>query len=360
VIKDICRDIISTFDKEKLMSILLNAVTNLLYTDRVAVALLDETTHKEYYIHHGIGIDLVKKRTLRFKKNEGLAYHLGNKKEILIKNELVRNKMSNVHWRELIRDFEKIDAQVCAPLLVKDKLIGMVLLHEKVSGERYQEEDIQILYILTNYASIALENIYTYYKQLKGFVNVIQRLIIMLEAKDKYFHGHCKRVSAYSTAIAQELGLNNNIVNMTGIAGILHDIGNISVSEQVLQKPGRLNKGEFENIKQHAMIGTMIVEPMGLEKEIVDSIKYHHERLDGSGYPVGLTDKEIPLIAKIIAVADVFDAMTSKRPYRKAFSREDAIIELKRRCGYEFDESVVDAFITILTKDTARRYVRKR
>ena len=145
--------------------------------------------------------------------------------------------------------------------------------------------------------------------------------------------------------------MDGEAIDAATAAGFFHDLGNIGVSEQILQKVTRLNKGEFRHIKQHVIIGAKIIEHMCLNPDIVDGIKYHHERLDGSGYPSNLTDKDIPLIAKILAVADVFDAMVTERSYRKAFSIDDAIIELKNNRGYGFDSKVVDTFIRILEKD---------
>jgi putative nucleotidyltransferase with HDIG domain len=188
-------------------------------------------------------------------------------------------------------------------------------------------------------------------------MDIIFSLIVVLESRDKCFSDHSKRVAKYASSIAKELGLDEESIDMAGTAGFLHDLGNIGVSEQILQKTTRLNKGEFGHVRQHVIIGARIIESMGLNPEIVDGIRYHHERLDGSGYPFNLFGKDIPLISRILAVADVFDAMVQNRPYRKAFSIENTLVELKNKgnaygnCGCEFDSKVVDALIHVLEKD---------
>jgi len=325
-------------------------VANLVYTDKVVIFLLD-SPRQEYFVGFGLGINLVRRKTLRLKKDEGLAKYLSDKKKILLKNEVSRSKLQNNSWREIKRDIEKIEGKVCIPLLNKEELAGIVILGEKFSGAAYQDKDVRILSLLMKKTNMALENICLYNERIKNLTNIIFSLIIINESKDKYFHGHSKRVARYASSIAREIGLDGEAIDAATAAGFFHDLGNIGVSEQILQKVTRLNKGEFRHIKQHVIIGAKIIEHMCLNPDIVDGIKYHHERLDGSGYPSNLTDKDIPLIAKILAVADVFDAMVTERSYRKAFSIDDAIIELKNNRGYGFDSKVVDTFIRILEKD---------
>ncbi|MDI6781746.1 MAG: HD domain-containing protein [bacterium] len=355
-IKGISNQIASIFDKNVLMNTLLNAVANLVCTDKAAILLLDGE-RQEYFIGLGLGINLIKKKTLRFKKDEGLVLYLTDKKKILLKKEVSRSKLQNNSWREIKRDMEKIEGMACIPLLNEKELSGILVLGEKFSGEVYRDEDVRILSILGTKASMALKNICYYQECIKNLTDIIFSLIVVLESKDRYFHDHSKRVASYASSIAQELGLDKEAVAAAGTAGFLHDLGNIGVSEQILQKTTRLNKGEFRHVKQHVIIGTKIIESMCLDLEIVDGIRYHHERLDGSGYPFNLSGKDIPLISRILAVVDVFDAMVTDRPYRKAFSLENALIELRNSGngsgsgGCELDSKVVDALIHVLEKD---------
>ncbi len=353
-IKGISNQIASIFDKNMLMNTLLNAAANLVCTDKAAILLLDREK-QEYFIGLGLGVNLAKKKTLRFKKDEGLALSLTDKKKVLLKNEVSRSKLQNNQWREIKRDIEKIDGMACIPLLNEEELSGILILGEKFSGEAYRDEDVRILSILGTKVSMALKNISYYQECIGNFTDSIFSLIVVLESKDKYFQDHSKRVASYASSIAQELGLDKEAIVAANIAGFFHDLGNIGVSEQILQKTTRLNKGEFRHVKQHVAIGTRIVESMGLNSEIVDGIRYHHERLDGSGYPFNLSGKDIPLISRILAVAEVFDALITDRPYRKAFSLENALVELKNKSnasgGCELDSKIVDALIHVLEKD---------
>lgn len=354
--KEISRKIISIFDKEILLDTFLNSIINVMHIRNACVILLDESKQIAY-VAKAIGIDVIKKKITKFKIDSGLIYSLIQSKKPIIK-EKEENREGNL-YREIKKDMETLEAVVCIPLICKDKLLGALTLGEKMSLESYRESEIELLSMLCSEVGIAIENATLYQEKMKNFLDTIQSLLASLEAKNPYTHGHCNRVSKYCTLIAQELGMTPDEVEIVKIAGFLHDLGNIGVSEQILNKRGRLTIGEFENVKRHTIIGAKIVEPICFNQEIIQGIKFHHERIDGSGYPEGLNDKTVPLIAKIIMVADVYDAMTSNRPYRRAFTPEDAISELKRGSGYQFDSKVVSAFIKVLNRElTSSRTLR--
>ena len=171
------------------------------------------------------------------------------------------------------------------------------------------------------------------------------------EIKDRYVRGHQERASLWAAAVAEEMGLPSERVRGIRIASLLHDIGKISVSETILNKPGKLTEEEYAKIKEHAALGaSMMISEAEALQHLAGVIRHHHERFDGTGYPNGLTGEEIPLEARILSVADVFDAMTHQRSYRKALSKETAIAELERGAGTQFDPEVVDAFLALLRK----------
>ncbi|MDI6735845.1 MAG: HD domain-containing protein [bacterium] len=354
MVKDISRKITSIFDKGMLLDIFLNSIVNILHIRNACVVLFDEFTQTAQ-VNRAVGIDIIKKKVMKLNSNCGLINRLIQTKMLIIK-EKEENSISN-HWREIKKDFEGLNAIICLPLTCKDKLLGMLAIGEKLSLEPYKKEELEILSILCNEAGVAIENAHLYHEKMRNLLNSIQSLLSAVEAKDPYTHGHCKRVADYSAKIAQELGLDTESVEIANTTAFLHDLGNIGVSNQILHKRGRLTIEEFENVKRHTAIGARILEPICSKKEIIEGIKFHHERIDGSGYPGGVNDKTIPLIAKIITVADVYDAMTSTRPYRKAFTPEDAVSELKRGCGYEFDSRVVSAFIKVLNKEFNRKRI---
>ncbi|OMH40677.1 HD domain-containing phosphohydrolase [Desulfurobacterium indicum] len=173
-----------------------------------------------------------------------------------------------------------------------------------------------------------------------------------IEIRDSYTRGHSERVAFYSKEIAKNMGLNEQQIEKIYMAALLHDIGKIGIPDSILLKPGKLTKKEFEIIKLHPVLSYELLKDIKPLKPIVDSIKYHHERIDGSGYPDGLKGKEIPLPARIIAVADSFDAMTSDRIYRKGMPKEKAIKELISLAGEKYDSDVVHAAIPIFKSET--------
>lgn len=185
----------------------------------------------------------------------------------------------------------------------------------------------------------------------RNFYQTILSLATALEARDRYTHGHSERVDLYSKIIAQELKegygwqIDDNFMNALHVESRLHDIGKIAIADTVLNKPGKLNEDEYNQIKAHPVTSAHILAPLEDIGESIEIIRHHHERVDGKGYPSGYTKEQIPPRARIIAVADSFDAMTSDRPYRQAMPIQDAFAELEKNRRTQFDEDAVDAFI---------------
>ncbi len=177
------------------------------------------------------------------------------------------------------------------------------------------------------------------------FISAIESIVLALQAKDEYTEGHSRRVSAHATAIARELSLSDAEVENIRLAALLHDIGKVGAKESILNKPGKLTAEEGDHIRSHPLIAASILEPITPLGETIDYIKHVHEAYDGTGYPGGLRGEEIPLGARIITVADVFDAMTSPRPYRPALDEDVVLDHLRKEAGQQFDPAVVEAFL---------------
>ncbi len=171
-----------------------------------------------------------------------------------------------------------------------------------------------------------------------------------IDAKDRYTHGHSKRVSDVSIMIGRELKLSKEAEELLQYASDLHDIGKIGISEVIISKEGKLTVDEYEIIKTHPLVGETIIEPVPFLQDAKPVIRHHHERYDGYGYPDGLKGEEIPLLARIIHIADAYDAMTSDRPYRRALSHALAVQEIKKHSGSQFDPKVVEAFLRVFEK----------
>jgi response regulator RpfG family c-di-GMP phosphodiesterase len=181
-------------------------------------------------------------------------------------------------------------------------------------------------------------------------VQTVSSFILAIEAKDRYTQGHSKRVAGYSTLMAKKLGLTQEEQSNLLYAAQLHDIGKIVISEQLLNKQGKLNMVEYEVIKTHPRKGVKILEPLQFLGHLLPAVEFHHEWYDGSGYPDGLAQDEIPLPARIIAVCDTFDAMTSDRSYRKPLPLKVALQEIREGAGSQFDPHIVTAFIDVFTE----------
>ncbi|QRG66424.1 HD-GYP domain-containing protein [Brevibacillus choshinensis] len=219
--------------------------------------------------------------------------------------------------------------------------------------------EIIIIRGLTHFLAIlSISMIIKYYKrENESTLNLALALAKSLDARDKYTALHSEHVANYACMIAKEMGLSRKKCEQIHLGGLLHDIGKIGISESILLKPSRLTLEEYELIKQHPAIGYQMVKHITFFQKngILDAILYHHEHFDGTGYPQGLKGKQIPLIARILAVADSFDAMTSSRVYRDKSDKNHAIDQLKKNAGTQFDPAIVDVFINIIADRSGGR-----
>lgn len=185
----------------------------------------------------------------------------------------------------------------------------------------------------------------------KAYLDMVQTLRYTVEAKDTYTRGHSDRVSEYSVLIGEKLGLPEDQIKTLRIGGLFHDIGKIGIPDSILLKPDKLSDDEYSQIKNHPSIGAHILGSAEIFKDIIPIVKHHHERYDGNGYPSRLKGEEIPFIARIAAVADTFDAMTSRRSYRGPIDIEHVKEEIKRCEGTQFDPQIAEVFLDILNND---------
>lgn len=227
------------------------------------------------------------------------------------------------------------------------RVIGNLMAFNKPQGV-FDPEDTQLLQILASQASTVLQisNLFAQANQL--FLEFIQVLAAAIDAKDPYTRGHSQRVAEYSVNIAQELGIRGDPLMDIRIGSLLHDIGKLGIPDSILTKPGKLTDDEYDQMKHHPTIGYKIMDQVHTLRNVLPAIFEHHERLDGSGYPRGLRGDEITLMGRIVAVADVFDALTSDRPYRQAMDLETTLDHLHKNIGRHFDGVCVEALIRTL------------
>ena len=237
------------------------------------------------------------------------------------------------------------------PISIKGTAIGAIQFVNKKGDLFFEEEDVNLTEALANQAALAIHNSQMYDNLQRFSMSVIRSLTLALDARDPYTAGHSRRVGLYSVWIAQRLNLNGEQCLELERAALMHDIGKIAVPDYVLQKPSRLTDEEFNMIKGHTSHSSKILsemEPKNQMKIAQDVARYHHEKVNGSGYPDRLKGDDIPLFARIVAVADAFDAMTTDRPYSKGRSYKEAVEELIRSKNQHFDSEIVDAFAEIM------------
>ena len=233
------------------------------------------------------------------------------------------------------------------PVAAKGKDSGVLLLANKRSGP-FNEKDTRLLLSIGQHAGIALENVRLHHELNEAYASTIAVLADAIEAKDAYTRGHCESVMRLAVEVGRRLDMKGEKLDEVRYSALLHDIGKIGVPDGILLKPGKLMDEEFSIIQKHPAIGRDLVARVPALLRLTDAILHHHEKWDGSGYPEGLAGEGIPLVARIVGAVDAFDAMTTPRPYRDAVSHQEAVAEMQRCSGTQFDPDVVNLIEQIL------------
>lgn len=237
---------------------------------------------------------------------------------------------------------------VVQPITRDGAVLGLLLAGEKQGEDTIVSSvDIKLLEATANHTSIFVENAALYENLNAMFLGTLEALTTAIDAKDRYTCGHSQRVAQLTRQLAVAVGLDEYAVSRMWIAALVHDIGKIGVPEAVLMKPGRLTDEEFDEIKKHPEIGHRILRDIPQLQDILPGVLHHHERWDGRGYPHGIAGENIPLMARLIALADSFDAMSSDRTYRQRLSREDVLEEIRRCAGGQFDPELAPIFVEL-------------
>ncbi len=232
---------------------------------------------------------------------------------------------------------------VSVPLRMKTRLLGWIAVASFTKQKRFNEGNRKLLSIVGSRAAAAIENARLYEDLRATFQQTIQGLARAIDKMDRYTAGHSERVATYATYLAVRLGLPPDVVEIVRQSALMHDIGKIGCVMN-LNKPSKLTQDEYEMFKRHPVYGKDILDPIRFLHPLVPGVHLHHERWDGRGYPLGLKGNDVPLIARIIAVADTYDAMTSDRAYRRALPHEVAVGEIERCSGSQFDPEVSHSF----------------
>jgi putative nucleotidyltransferase with HDIG domain len=236
---------------------------------------------------------------------------------------------------------------VC-PVMMKQKLTALVAVGEKVSGQDFQTTDLEMVKALSESAGIAIENARLFKDLQETYLATVRVLVSTIEAKDPYTHGHTERVAQYAVGIAKAMDFTQDEIQTIQLGAFLHDIGKLHTSDSILHKPGALTEEEWRLVKAHPVRGAQMLQGVKFLEKATDLVRHHHERVDGKGYPDGLRGDEITIGAKIVNVADAFDAMTTERPYRQGLTMDQAIAQLEEKAGTQFAQEVAEVMVAAL------------
>lgn len=351
VIRKLNQTLSQIFDRDLFLGTVLNAVTSLVDIEKSSIVLRNKGS-KRYEIHLAFGLANEIRRKAHFNKENALIKWLQENRYPLLIEEVRESPLFEGAREEIISDLDLLEARVSFPFIANGTLMGLLSLGKKKDGCPYRWEEIKLISDLCQQISGVLVSMTFYDQKIKEYLSIIQAFAFSMQAKDKETQNHCQRVAEYAGAIGRKLDLAPDIIESLKLGGMIHDIGKLTISDEILLKQGSLSEEEFEKIKRHTQAGLKILVPVQFSKEIIDSVLSHHERLSGEGYPESLKGDEIPLVARIMAVADVYDAMTSNRQYRKALTKDEVKAELLRGAGKEYDPKVVHAFLSVIEESS--------
>jgi putative nucleotidyltransferase with HDIG domain len=339
---------------EQLSSSLLTAVANGMQSQGVYLLLPSTTGNYTIYMFYGRKLQ----GRLNFSPNSPLVAAMKQQDGIIDITELdVFPSFVGLtaYDRQTLADN---DIELLMPLKSDGHLAGILLLTRKESNVPYSKEERRLLEEVSSGVAVGIENasLYENMKQKhselqKAMDGIIHAVSLVVESRDPYTAGHQRRVAELARAIAREMGLSEWQTMGIYVAGLLHDVGKVAVPSEILSKPGKITDSEFSIIKNHCRVGCEILQRIDFPWPVTKAVLQHHERLDGSGYPEGLSGDQIIIEAKILGVADVVEAMSSHRPYRPALGLKSALEEVSRASGILYDIEVVDACLSLLKKN---------
>ncbi|MCK9273940.1 MAG: response regulator [Syntrophales bacterium] len=303
--------------------------------DRCLLVLFDETEHTFYRKTYETksGVSKEEESTLLNKLKGVFIKVISEKKALLTGSD---------------ENSDILCCTISVPLMIRNKVFALLTVTNDNPARTFGQKDLSFLQNLTARASLHLENTLLYESLFGSIMDTFESLIHSIHARDHYTERHSQNVTTLALRTARALRLSAYETESLKTASLLHDIGKIAIPDHILLKPGHLTPDEYKIIMNHSVIGENIIKSLALFEEERKIVRHHHERWDGNGYPDGLKKNNIPVLARILSVADSFDAMTSDRPYRKGLIREKAVDELLKNRGAQFDPDIVDAFVGTL------------
>ncbi|RPI28945.1 MAG: GAF domain-containing protein [Chloroflexota bacterium] len=350
---DIIGRIGSSLDRDQILKMIIESARQLLNAEAGSLFLVDEVTG-ELVLHFATNIPPEQWPSVRVPPDKGIIGYVARTGETVLVPDTQKddryysNVAQNVGFET--RSILAVPLRTRQVYLggergsSEERIIGGLEALNKANGT-FDAEDAVLLETFANQAATVFQIASLYANTEELFIDVVRAMTAAIDAKDPYTEGHSERVSDFAVAIARELDLKTELIYHIRIAGLLHDVGKIGISDNVLKKPGQLNMEEFEEIKKHPKIGERIMREVRMLQTELAGISQHHEWVDGTGYPSGLCGEGLSLTGRIIAVADVFDAITSDRPYRAAQPANMVLDHLRAETGSHFDRACVEALV---------------
>lgn len=350
-LNNIGKAVTSILGLDELLEVILAKICELIEVDAALVALNGEDNGLEITHVRGLPLSCVGK-PFALDVEVACKVALKNNEPVLI------GDLDKSHNLSVFKLESRMKSAVAVPLRTRKEDVGMLVLNS-TSEQAFTEDHALLLSTFGAQAAVAIVNAKLYKDLKEMLVGVMFSFSAAIEAKDPYTEGHSSRVSRYAVAIGQKLGMTGTSLEELRNAGLIHDIGKIGVAEAIIRKTGKLDDIEWDAMRLHPLHGENIVAPIPFLASVLPGVRWHHERYDGTGYPDGIANDKIPMMARILSVADAYDAITSRRPYREPRSPEQARDEIRKYSGRQFDPRVVrafeDAFDSIVKSNASRR-----
>jgi HD-GYP domain-containing protein (c-di-GMP phosphodiesterase class II) len=333
----------SILDLSELLNIVLNKAEEVMEAEASSVFLIDKEKRELYFIT-ARGEKGKEAKEIRVPMGKGIVGWVAEHGRPL----LVPDVTKDPRWFKGVDKKTKFVTRsiIAVPLISKGKIIGVSEVLNKKGNRYFNENDLELFEALGHQIAVAVENASLYAELDELFLSSIRAIVEAVDAKDPYTKGHSARVVEYSLLIGESYdNLSKDELKQLEVSAILHDVGKIGVPDKILGKTGKLTPVEYAYMQRHSEFGSAIIEPIAKLRELIPNILHHHEQFDGRGYPHGLQGNKIPLFARIICIADSFDAMITDRPYRKKRNTKKALDELEKQSGTQFDPKLVKIFI---------------
>jgi len=329
---------------EALLTLIVQSVRKVLRGEASFIALYDNNTGRLHLKAYS-GLQKELEENMELPDNKGvIGLVIKSKKPMVIKTGAMQPGMTNVASEEKLT-YKTI---LCVPIIEKEKLRGVVGVCDLMDTEKIDTEDLFLLENIAGQIATSVENFELNRNIEETYYQTLITLARVVEAKDAYSAGHLERVSKYVQRMADKLNMDEDTKKILKGGALLHDLGKVGIQDDILKKEATFSKNEYEIMKQHSVIGENILKPLRSMSKLSALVRHHHELYDGSGYPDGLNGEEIPITSRILTIADIYDAITTDRPYRKAMTKDEAIKLLRNYSGNKLDPKLVEVFISTL------------